>query len=298
MAQVNLEIVLGSHNRIQKPGLPQFFVRDNPGFLFFSAKSLDSDAASWFILFRKEGISMMTVHEVSRRTGVSVRTLQYYDKMGLLPPTARTEAGYRLYDDAALERLQQILLFRALAFSLKEIQAILQSPNFDRNRALDQQIHLLTLKRAHIDNLITFARGLKEMGGTNMDFSAFDTAKMDEYATKAKEKWQHTNAYQEYTQKNKGRSKDAEEALARGVMLIFSDFGKCKDGDPALPEAQALVKRLQAYISENYYQCTPEILQTLGAMYGAGGEFTENIDKAGGEGTAKFVERAISIYCK
>ena len=131
-----------------------------------------------------------------------------------------------------------------------------------------------------------------------MDFSAFDTAKMDEYATKAKEKWQHTNAYQEYTQKNKGRSKDAEEALARGVMLIFSDFGKCKDGDPALPEAQALVKRLQAYISENYYQCTPEILQTLGAMYGAGGDFTENIDKAGGEGTAKFVERAISIYCK
>lgn len=115
---------------------------------------------------------------------------------------------------------------------------------------------------------------------------------------KAKEKWQHTNAYQEYTQKNKGRSMDAEEALARGLMLIFSDFGKCKDGDPALPEAQALVKRLQAYISENYYQCTPEILQTLGAMYGAGGEFTENIDKAGGEGTAKFVERAISIYCK
>lgn len=81
-------------------------------------------------------------------------------------------------------------------------------------------------------------------------------------------------------------------------MLIFSDFGKCKDGDPALPEAQALVKRLQAYISENYYQCTPEILQTLGAMYGAGGEFAENIDKAGGEGTAKFAERAISIYCK
>ena len=107
---------------------------------------------------------MMTVHEVSRRTGVSVRTLQYYDKMGLLPPTARTEAGYRLYDDAALERLQQILLFRALAFSLKEIQAILQSPNFYRNRALDQQIHLLTLKRAHIDNLITFARGLKRNG--------------------------------------------------------------------------------------------------------------------------------------
>ena len=297
MAQVNLEIVLGSHNRIQKPGLPQFFVRDNPGFLFFSAKSLDSDAASWFILFRKEGISMMTVHEVSRRTGVSVRTLQYYDKMGLLPPTARTEAGYRLYDDAALERLQQILLFRALAFSLKEIQAILQSPNFDRNRALDQQIHLLTLKRAHIDNLITFARGLKEMGGTNMDFSAFDTAQMDEYAAQAKAQWQHTPAYQEYAKKSKGRSKEAA-ALANGMMLIFADFGKCKSADPASPEAQALVKRLQAYISENYYHCTPEMLNALGAMYRAGGSFTKNIDNAGGEGTAEFAARAIDAYCR
>ena len=201
---------------------------------------------------------MMTVNEVSKLTGVSIRALQYYDKIGLLHPAEYTEAGYRLYDDTALERLQQILLFRELEFSLKEIQSILQSPDFDRDRALDQQICLLTLKKEHIENLITFARGLKQVGGMNMDFSAFDTAKMDEYATKAKEKWQHTNAYQEYTQKNKGRSKDAEEALARGVMLIFSDFGKCKDGDPALPEAQALVKRLQAYISENYYQCTPE----------------------------------------
>ena len=241
---------------------------------------------------------MMTVHEVSRRTGVSVRTLQYYDKMGLLPPTARTEAGYRLYDDAALERLQQILLFRALAFSLKEIQAILQSPNFDRNRALDQQIHLLTLKRAHIDNLITFARGLKEMGGTNMDFSAFDTAHMDEYAAQAKAQWQHPPAYQEYAKKSKGRSKEAAAALGNGMMLIFADFGKCKSADPASPEAQALVKRLQAYISENYYHCTPEMLNALGAMYRAGGSFTKNIDNSGGEGTAEFAARAIDAYCR
>ena len=191
---------------------------------------------------------MMTVNEVSKLTGVSIRALQYYDKIGLLHPAEYTEAGYRLYDDTALERLQQILLFRELEFSLKEIQSILQSPDFDRDRALDQQICLLTLKKEHIENLITFARGLKQVGGMNMDFSAFDTAKMDEYATKAKEKWQHTNAYQEYTQKNKGRSKDAEEALARGVMLIFSDFGKCKDGNPALPEAQALVNISQRII--------------------------------------------------
>ena len=90
---------------------------------------------------------MKTVHEVSRQAGISIRTLQYYDRIGLLPPSVRTEAGYRLYDDAALERLQQILLFRELAFSLDEIRAILNAPDFDREQALAQQITLLTLKK-------------------------------------------------------------------------------------------------------------------------------------------------------
>lgn len=241
---------------------------------------------------------MMTVSEVSKLTGVSARTLQYYDTIGLLHPAERTQAGYRLYDDAALERLQQILLFRELAFPLREIQSILQSPDFDREKALEQQIHLLTLKKTHFDNLITFARGLKQVGGKNMDFSVFEADRMDEYAAKAKAQWQHTGAYREFAAKSKGRSKEAEEALARGMMLLFADLGHCKETDPAGPEAQALVKRLQAYISENYYPCTPEILRSLGAMYGAGREFTENIDKAGGTGTAAFTAQAIAIYCK
>lgn len=106
---------------------------------------------------------MRTVKEVSKFTGVSVRTLHHYDAIGLLKPTTVTQAGYRLYDDTALERLQQILLFRELEFSLKEIQAILESPNFDRNKALEQQIALLTLKKEHLENLILFARGYKRL---------------------------------------------------------------------------------------------------------------------------------------
>lgn len=96
---------------------------------------------------------MMTVNEVSQLTGVSIRTLQYYDQIGLLHPAGRTKAGYRLYDDAALERLQQILLFRELEFPLREIQRILESPSFDWVKALDQQITLLTLKKQHLDDL-------------------------------------------------------------------------------------------------------------------------------------------------
>ena len=107
---------------------------------------------------------MMTVHEVSKLTGVSVRALHHYDKLGLLKPVAVTEAGYRLYDESSLIRLQSILLFRELQFPLKDIGRILDSPTFDRNKALDQQIHLLELQREHIDNLIDLAKGMRLMG--------------------------------------------------------------------------------------------------------------------------------------
>ena len=108
---------------------------------------------------------MRTVHEVSGLAGVSIRTLQYYDKIGLLRPAEYTDAGYRLYDDTDLERLQQILLFRELEFPLKEIRKIMESPDYDRDRALEQQIALLTLKKEHLENLIELARGIKETGG-------------------------------------------------------------------------------------------------------------------------------------
>ncbi len=96
---------------------------------------------------------MMTVNEVSKLTGVSIRTLQYYDTIGLLKPIEYTESGYRLYDDTSLERLQQILLFRELEFPLKEIKKIIDAPNFDRNKALEQQIELLTMKKNHLENV-------------------------------------------------------------------------------------------------------------------------------------------------
>ena len=102
---------------------------------------------------------MMTVSEVSRLTGVSIRTLQYYDKVGLLHPSGHTEAGYRLYDDTALTALQQILLFRELEIPLKDIRQIMSQPGFDREKALTQQIELLTLKKHHLETLIDLATG-------------------------------------------------------------------------------------------------------------------------------------------
>ena len=240
---------------------------------------------------------MMTVNEVSKLTGVSIRTLQYYDNIGLLKPAEYTESGYRLYDDAALERLQQILLFRELEFPLKDIKDIVTRSDFDRKKALDQQIELLKLRKEHIETLISMCRDLKKRGVKYMDFTAFDKDKLDEYAKRAKEQWGTTAEYKEYTEKSKGRSEQDKESIMADFMKIFEKFGSMKEKDPASAEVQDQVKKLQSFITEHYYKCTNEILSGLGKMYAAGGEFTENINKMGGEGTAEFTSKAIKIFC-
>lgn len=236
---------------------------------------------------------MMTVHQVSSLSGVSIRALHHYDHIGLLPATEVTEAGYRLYDDAALERLQHILLFKELEFPLKDIKEILDSPDFDRSKALEQQIHLLELRKEHLQNLIDLAWGIKTIGVKTMSFDAFDTKKIDEYAAQAKASWGQTEAYKEFEKKSEGRSKEEQQKLNLEMMDIFREFGEIRTQSPDSEEAKALAKKLQDHISANYYTCTDEILLSLGTMYAGGGDFTTNIDKVGGVGTADFACRAI-----
>ena len=240
---------------------------------------------------------MKTVKEVSRKSGVSVRTLHHYDAIGLLKPTRVTEAGYRLYDDTALGRLQTILLFRQLQFPLKEIKEILDSPSFDPMGALEQQIHLLELQRRHLDELISHARQIQEAGVINMDFSAFDTAEMDKYTAEVKAKWGKTDAYKEFEQKTAGQTAAQMQSTGDALMDIFAEFGAIRHTSPASEEAQAMVAKLQGFITEHYYTCTKQILRGLGQMYIAGDSMTENINKAGGEGTAEFTHQAIEVYC-
>ena len=241
---------------------------------------------------------MKTVKEVSRFTGVSVRTLHHYDAIGLLKPTQVTEAGYRLYDDTAMARLQMILLFRELQFPLKEIREILDNPGFDPQEALNDQIKLLELQRKHLDDLITYARQIQKNGGTHMSFKAFNRAEMDQYAAEAKAKWGKTDAYKEFEVKTAGKSQQEMHTTGDGLMDIFAEIGAIRHTDPASPEAQALVAKLQGYITEHYYTCTKQILKGLGMMYVAGDSMTENINKAGGDGTAHFASEAIRIFCK
>ena len=175
----------------------------------------------------------------------------------------------------------------------------MDSPSFDRNKALDQQIRLLELQKEHLDNLIDLARGMKLVGVKRMtDFTAFDTKKIDDYAREAKASWGQTKEWKEYEQKAQGRTREDNAALARGMMDIFAEFGAIRDTDPAAPEAQALVQKLQSYITEHYYTCSNEILLSLSKMYDGGGTMTESIDKVGGPGTGDFAARAIAVHCR
>ena len=240
---------------------------------------------------------MKTVNQIAKQTGVSVRTLHHYDAIGLLKPTEITEAGYRLYDADALERLYLIIVYRELGFSLKQIAGILDAPDFDRNRALEEQIVLLEQKREQLQNRITFARGLQLTGVKNMNFKDFDHKKLDDYSAQAKAMWGKTEAWKEYEQKSNGRSKETEKDLGNDLMGLFTRLGTLRDQNPGSDTVQDWVAQLQAFITAHYYTCTKPILKGLGEMYAGGGSMTENIDKAGGSGTGAFAKAAIDIFC-
>ena len=203
---------------------------------------------------------MRTVHEVSRLAGISVRTLHHYDAIGLLKPTAVTGAGYRLYDDAALARLQTILLFRELQFPLKEIKAILENPDFDRRQALRQQIGLLELQRDRLTALIAFAREILSTGEDTMGFSAFDKSAIEQYTAEMKARWGQTEAYRQYEQKAGRQTAAEQQTAAESLMQQFAAMGKLRHLAPDSDEAQAAVEALRRCITENYYPCTPTIL--------------------------------------
>ena len=224
-----------------------------------------------------------------------MRTLHYYYEIGLLRPACVDRSTlYRYYDETSLLRMQEILFYRELDFSLKSIREILSSPNYDKNKALETQRQLLLLKKERLEGLIAAIDGAVK--GENI-MNAFDNSKFEQYKTEAKAKWGKTDAYKEFEEKTAGQTEGQQLSAAEGLMAIFTELGAIRDTAPDSAEAQALVKKLQDYITAHYYTCTKQILKGLGYMYIAGDEMTENINKAGGEGTAQFAQKAIEIYC-
>ena len=241
----------------------------------------------------------MKISEVAKLSGVTVRTLHYYDEIGLLKPNKITEAGYRVYSNEDLETLQQILFFRELDFQLNEIKEIMMNPNYDKNKALNKHKELLIEKRERLDGLINLIdKTIK--GDNNMSFKEFDNSKIEEnknkYAEEVKNRWGNTDAYKEYEKKTKSYDKNTWNTINEDMAKILKEFADNRNEDPNSDIAQELVEKWRMYITSNFYNCTKEILSGLGLMYTSDERFKKNIDQYG-EGTAEFMAKAIEFYC-
>lgn len=242
----------------------------------------------------------LKINEVAKLTGITVRTLHYYDEINLLKPSKITEAGYRLYDEEAIATLQQILFFKELDFPLNEIKDIITSPEFDRIKALKKHKELLIKKRGRIDKLIKLVDKTIE-GEDNMSFEEFDMSEIEsvkkKYAKEVKERWGSSDAYAESEKKAKGYNKEQWQQIDKESKKILKAFADNMDKAPDSKEVQELVSNWQNFITERFYKCSNEILQGLGAMYSADERFKKNIDR-NGKGTAEFMSKAIEFYCK
>ncbi len=241
----------------------------------------------------------MKIREVAKLTGITVRTLHYYDEIGLLKPSGITKSGYRLYDKEALLKLQQILFFKELKFSLAEIKNIITNPQFDKKKALENQKKLLIKKRKRIDDLINLVDN-RIKGEESMSFKEFDMTEIEnakkKYAKEVKERFGNSDAYKESEKKCNGYSKNQWKEIDKECKDIFKAFASNMDKRVDSEEVQDLVKRWQKLITLRFYNCTNEILKGLGIMYVKDERFKENIDK-NGEGTAEFISKAIEVYC-
>lgn len=241
----------------------------------------------------------MKINEVAKLTGVTVRTLHYYDEIGLLIPSEITKSGYRIYNNDALATLQQILFFRELDFPLSDIKKIMTDTHYDKAGVLAKHKELLLQKRSRLDGLISLVENTIK-GDKTMSFKEFDMNEIEvskaQYAAEVKERWGETAAYKESEKKTSAYDDAQWKILNEEGAEILKVFGENRNILPDSEQAQKLVERWQTYITQNFYKCTNEILSCLGLMYIGDERFTENIDK-NGKGTAEFMAKAIEIYC-
>ena len=235
----------------------------------------------------------MQIKEFAEQIGVSVRTLHYYDEIGLLKPSeVDAQNGYRFYDERSLERMQEILFYRELDFSLKTIAQILSSPDYDKQQALMRQRKLLLAKKERLERLIDALDSMEKGEGFMKPNNEYEDLK-NEYAEEVRQRWGSTDAYKESQQRNTDFSQAA--SLLDAVFEEFAELDR-SGISPDNEAAKIQVEKLQRCITDNFYTCTNEILAGLGQMYAADVRFKTNIDKHG-VGTAEFVSQCINSYC-
>lgn len=247
-------------------------------------------------------MSTYTIGEVARMSGVTVRTLHHYDDIGLLAPAGRTGSGYRIYEDADIDRLRDVLAFRELGLGLDEIAGALGSGDGPvatlvgvRTRILDRIEHLRSVVESLDEAIAAHEEGITMTAEEKLSvFGDFDPA---EHADEARERWGHTDAYRESTRRAAGYdAADWQRIMAEGGSIYAAAAELAAAGaDPAGAEARLLVESHRDHISASFYECTPEIHAGLGQMYAADERFARSIDEAG-DGAAAFLSGAIAAY--
>jgi MerR family transcriptional regulator, thiopeptide resistance regulator len=238
------------------------------------------------------------VKDVSRLARVSVRTLHYYEEIGLLVPARRTDAGYRLYSDDDLLRLQQILIGRELGLPLEEIRRLLDNPAFDRRQALIAQKQQLQRRAeqtagmiAAVDAALAMLDSTGEGGDMENIFEGFDAARYD---AEARERWGETDAYKEaarrtkrYTKEDWARHRAEQEAIYRDAAALMT-AGRAPSDD----EAMAVAERHRVLIDRWFYPCSLDTHRGLASLYGSDPRFAAGID-AHAPGLTAFLVAAI-----
>lgn len=244
----------------------------------------------------------LTVKAVADLAGVSIRTLHHYDDIGLLKPADTSASGYRLYNQRDLERLQQILFFRELGFSLGEIRTIIDSPGFDRRQALLEHRSLLQERRERIERLIrTVDRTLesmeREMTMNKEEMKKlFDGFDHTQYEEEARQRWGGSREYEESARRTKGYKKADWEAIKAESGEIYQAIANLMDRGPEDAEVQQWVGRWHEHINKWFYNCSLQVFRGLGEMYVQDERFTKNIDKIK-PGLAPFLRDAMRVYC-
>lgn len=243
-----------------------------------------------------------TVHQLANIAGISVRTLHYYDEVGLLQPSRSAKNGYRTYNDQDLLKLQQILFFRELEFPIADIQRIMQSPTFDMRRALEDHKQLIELKRKRLTALIRTIN--KTVGKLDMKtdmndeelYAAFAKSEGDKYAAEAKERWGHTDTYQEsarrvakFTGADWKRISVETDAIMKGLVAN-------RDKGAKAPEVQAFIARHYASLRE-FYEPNLEMYKGLADMYVGDPRFAAHYEQYGA-GMAQFMHDAMHEYVR
>lgn len=241
----------------------------------------------------------MKVKEVADLVGISVRTLHHYDEIGLLTPKETTESGYRLYSEENLEILQQILFFKELGFSLKDIKRIISSPAFDRKEALILQQKMLIEKRSRIDKMIvTIDKTIKNLKGelqmTNEEKFEGINFNDNPYEQEARERWGDSSV--DHAKGKLGKmSKDEQKSLAKRWEKIFHKLGDLRNQPAESKEVQTAIKEWYDFLNKNFGKYSLDAFYGLGQLYIDDERFTKNIDQYG-EGLAKFMSEAMKIF--